>query len=70
MVAVAGLPDDELFRVQVGPSFLGAVSDRPNHPGNIGPVVRLRAQGLPLTVAGTDESDTSDVVRRRRGPTA
>ncbi|MDH2430882.1 TrmH family RNA methyltransferase [Sphaerisporangium sp. TRM90804] len=113
LVAVAGLPDDELSRIQVGPSFLGAVFDRPNNPGNIGtmarsldafggaglivtghaadpydprsvrastgsllalPVVRshshrevlewverLRAQGLPLTVAGTDESGACDV---------
>ncbi|MFD1538851.1 TrmH family RNA methyltransferase [Nonomuraea guangzhouensis] len=113
LVAVAGLPDDELSRIQVGPSFLGAVFDRPNNPGNIGtmarsldafggsglivtghaadpydprsvrastgsllalPVVRLhshrevlawverlRAQGLPLTVVGTDENGTCDV---------
>lgn len=113
LVAVVGLPADELSRVQVGPSFLGAVFDRPNTPGNIGtmarsldafggaglivtghaadpydprsvrastgsllalPVVRtpshrevlawverLRAQGMALTVVGTDESGTSDI---------
>ena len=113
LVAVLELPDDELSRIRVGASFLGAVFDRPNSPGNIGtlarsldafggtgmivtghaadpydprsvrastgsllalPVVRshshrevlawterLRAQGQPLTVVGTDESAAGDV---------
>ncbi|HEX4812306.1 MAG TPA: TrmH family RNA methyltransferase [Nonomuraea sp.] len=113
LVAVAELPDDELSRIQAGPSFLGAVFDRPNIPGNIGtmarsldafggtglivtghaadpydprsvrastgsllalPVVRapshrdvlawvarLRAQGLPLMVVGTDENGGCDI---------
>jgi tRNA G18 (ribose-2'-O)-methylase SpoU len=113
LVAVVGLPDDDLSRIKAGPSFLGVVFDRPNSPGNIGtiarsvdafggtglivtghaadpydprsmrastgsllavPVVRtrshrevlawvaaVRADGLPLTVVGTDENDAADI---------
>ena len=113
LLAVAGLPGDELSRIPAAPSFLGLALDRPARPGNIGtmirsadafgaagviitghaadpydpksvrastgslftmPVVRtgshrgvldwataLRADGLPLTVIGTDENGTADV---------
>jgi tRNA G18 (ribose-2'-O)-methylase SpoU len=40
LVAVAGLPADDLRRIPVGPGFLGLVLDRPASPGNIGSVIR------------------------------
>ncbi|MCG5220079.1 TrmH family RNA methyltransferase [Streptosporangium soli] len=113
LLAVVGLPADDLSRIPAGPSFLGVVFDRPTSPGNIGtlirsvdafggagvivtghaadpydpksvrastgslfavPVVRegspagvlawvrrLRADGLPLTVVGTDEKGDVDL---------
>ncbi|MGH3823420.1 MAG: TrmH family RNA methyltransferase [Pseudonocardiaceae bacterium] len=113
LLAVVGLPADDLDRIPVGRSFLGVVFDRPANPGNIGtlvrsidafggagvivtghaadpydpkavrastgslfavPVVRershrevlewvarLREDGLPVTVVGTDEKGETDV---------
>lgn len=40
VVAVVGLPDDDLARIPVGPHLLGAVFDRPASPGNIGSMLR------------------------------
>lgn len=40
LVAVVGMPRDELSRIPVGPSFLGVVFDRPSSPGNIGTMLR------------------------------
>lgn len=54
VVAVVGIPADDLSRIPVGPGFLGAVFDRPSAPGNIGALVRsLDAfSGAGLIVAG------------------
>jgi 23S rRNA (uridine2479-2'-O)-methyltransferase len=40
LLAVVELPPDDLGRIDVGPSFLGAVFDRPASPGNVGSLVR------------------------------
>ncbi|MFC6930306.1 TrmH family RNA methyltransferase [Actinomadura yumaensis] len=40
LVAVVVLPADDLSRIEVGPSFVGVVFDRPTGPGNIGTLVR------------------------------
>lgn len=40
LIAVVGLPEDDLARIPVAPTFLGAVFDRPTNPGNIGTLVR------------------------------
>ncbi|TDD17719.1 RNA methyltransferase [Nonomuraea diastatica] len=65
LVAVAELPDDELSRIQVGPSFLGAVFDRPNNPGNIGTMARsldaFGGRGLIITGHAADPYDPRSV---------
>lgn len=40
LLAVVGLPADDLDRIPVDRSFLGVVFDRPTGPGNIGTLVR------------------------------
>jgi len=40
LIAVAGVPEDRLDRIHVGPGFLGLVLDRMSSPGNIGTLVR------------------------------
>lgn len=40
LVAVVGIPDDDLGRITVGADFLGVLFDRPTTPGNIGSIVR------------------------------
>ncbi|MEU7314687.1 TrmH family RNA methyltransferase [Streptomyces sp. NPDC007083] len=40
LVAVVGLPQDDLSRIPVGPAFLGVLFDRPTSPGNIGTLIR------------------------------
>lgn len=40
LVAVVGLPDDDLGRIPVGPDLLGVMFDRPTTPGNIGSIIR------------------------------
>lgn len=61
LVAVVRLPDDELSRIQVGPSFLGMVFDRPNNPGNIGTMARsldaFGGEGLIVTGHAADPYD-------------
>ncbi|MCF6468393.1 RNA methyltransferase [Nonomuraea sp. MG754425] len=65
LVVVAELPDDELSRIQVGPSFLGTVFDRPNNPGNIGTMARsldaFGGTGLIVTGHATDPYDPRSV---------
>ncbi|MFI9848567.1 TrmH family RNA methyltransferase [Nonomuraea sp. NPDC051941] len=65
LVAVAGLPDDELSRIKVGPSFLGAVFDRPNNPGNVGTMARsldvFGGTGLIVTGHAADPYDPRSV---------
>ncbi|MEV0590037.1 TrmH family RNA methyltransferase [Nonomuraea cavernae] len=65
LVAVLELPDDEPARIAVGPSFLGAVFDRPNSPGNIGTMARsldaFGGAGLIVTGHAADPYDPRSV---------
>jgi TrmH family RNA methyltransferase len=40
LVAVVGLPEDDLGRIEVGTDFLAVVLDRPANPGNVGSIIR------------------------------
>jgi TrmH family RNA methyltransferase len=40
LVAVVGMPEDDLDRITAGPGFLGVLLDRPASPGNIGSIIR------------------------------
>lgn len=40
LIAVVGMPADDLDRIAVGPDFLGLVLDRPASPGNLGSIIR------------------------------
>ena len=40
LIAVVGMPDDDLDRIPAGPGFLGVVLDRPASPGNLGSIIR------------------------------
>ncbi|WP_245868556.1 TrmH family RNA methyltransferase [Actinomadura meyerae] len=65
LVAVAELPPDDLSRIPVGPTFLGAVFDRPTGPGNIGTIVRsldaFGGAGLIVTGHAADPYDPKAV---------
>ena len=65
LVAVIALPPDELSRIQVTPSFLGVVFDRPTVPGNIGTMVRsvdaFGGAGLIITGHAADPYDPKAV---------
>ncbi len=65
LLAVVGMPADDLARITVGPDFLGVVFDRPASPGNIGTLVRsadaFGAAGLILTGHGADPYDPKSV---------
>jgi 23S rRNA (uridine2479-2'-O)-methyltransferase len=65
LLAVAGMPADDLARIPVGPDFLGVAFDRPTSPGNIGTVVRsadaFGADGLIVTGHAADVYDPKSV---------
>lgn len=65
VAAVAELPDDDLSRIEVEPSFLGMVFDRPSLPGNVGTIVRsldaFGGSGLVVTGHGADPYDPTSV---------
>ena len=65
LVAVVELPADDPARIEVGPSFLGMVFDRPSMPGNIGTIVRsldaFGGSGLLVTGHGADPYDPKSV---------
>jgi TrmH family RNA methyltransferase len=65
LLAVAGLPGDELSRIPVGPSFLGLALDRPASPGNIGTMIRsadaFGAAGVIVTGHAADPYDPKAV---------
>jgi TrmH family RNA methyltransferase len=65
LVAVIELPEDDLSRITVGPSFLGVVFDRPSSPGNIGTTVRsvdaFGGAGLIITGHAADPYDPKSV---------
>ncbi|WP_043635610.1 TrmH family RNA methyltransferase [Nonomuraea candida] len=65
LVAVVELPGDDLSRIEVGPSFLGVVFDRPNSPGNVGTMARsldaFGGAGLIVTGHAADPYDPRSV---------
>lgn len=65
LLAVVGMPDDDLARIEVGPSFLGVVFDRPASPGNIGTLVRsadaFGGAGVIVTGHAADPYDPKSV---------
>ncbi|MGK4579922.1 RNA methyltransferase [Kitasatospora sp. HPMI-4] len=65
LIAVVGIPEDDLGRIKVGDGFLGVVFDRPTSPGNIGSIVRsadaFGADGLIVTGHAADLYDPKSV---------
>lgn len=65
LLAVAGLPGDELSRIPAAPSFLGLTLDRPASPGNIGTMIRsadaFGAAGVIVTGHAADPYDPRSV---------
>jgi TrmH family RNA methyltransferase len=61
LLAVVGLPADDLARVPVGPELLVVVLDRPSSPGNVGTVIRsadaFGASGVVVTGHAADIYD-------------
>jgi TrmH family RNA methyltransferase len=65
VIAVMGMPDDDLDRIRVGNDFLGVLFDRPTSPGNIGSIIRsadaFGADGLIVTGHAADVYDPKSV---------
>jgi TrmH family RNA methyltransferase len=65
LVAVAGLPRDDLDRIPADEDFLGVVLDRPASPGNIGSIIRsadaFGAHGVIVTGHAADVYDPRSV---------
>ncbi|HEU5416885.1 MAG TPA: TrmH family RNA methyltransferase, partial [Streptosporangiaceae bacterium] len=65
LLAVVGLPPDDLSRIPVSPALLTVVFDRPASPGNIGSVIRsadaLGASGVIITGHAADVYDPQAV---------
>jgi TrmH family RNA methyltransferase len=65
LLAVVGLPEDDLSRIPAGPDMLVLVFDRPGTPGNIGTLVRsadaLGASGVVITGHAADPYDPKAV---------
>jgi 23S rRNA (uridine2479-2'-O)-methyltransferase len=65
LVAVAGLPRDDLDRIPADQGFLGVVLDRPASPGNIGSIIRsadaFGAHGVIVTGHAADVYDPRSV---------
>ncbi len=65
LLLIAEMPADDLERIPVGPSFLGAVFDRPTAPGNIGTLLRsmdaFDGSGLIVTGHAADLYDPKSV---------
>lgn len=65
LLAVVGLPDDDLSRIPVSPDMLTLVFDRPATPGNIGTLIRsadaLGASGVVITGHAADPYDPKAV---------
>jgi tRNA G18 (ribose-2'-O)-methylase SpoU len=65
LLAVVGLPEDDLSRLPVSPDMLILVFDRPTTPGNIGTLVRsadaLGASGVVITGHAADPYDPKAV---------
>jgi tRNA G18 (ribose-2'-O)-methylase SpoU len=65
LLAVAGLPEDDLDRIPAGPGMLTVVFDRPASPGNIGALIRsadaFGASGVIVTGHAADVYDPRSV---------
>jgi 23S rRNA (uridine2479-2'-O)-methyltransferase len=65
LLAVVGLPADDLSRIPVGPRLLTVILDRPASPGNIGTLVRsadaFGASGVVVTGHAADAYDPKAV---------
>ena len=65
LIAVVGMPEDDLSRIPVGDTFLGVLFDRPTSPGNIGSILRsadaFGAHGLIVTGHAADLYDPKSV---------
>ncbi len=65
LIAVVGMPEDDLDRIEAGPRFLGVVLDRPASPGNIGSIIRsadaFGADGVIVTGHAADVYDPRTV---------
>jgi len=65
VVAVMGIPDDDLGRIKVSGGFLGVLFDRPTSPGNIGSIIRsadaFGADGVIVTGHAADVYDSKSV---------
>jgi tRNA G18 (ribose-2'-O)-methylase SpoU len=61
LLAVGGLPEDDLGRVAANPRLLAVVFDRPTSPGNLGTLIRsadaFGADGLVVTGHAADPFD-------------
>jgi TrmH family RNA methyltransferase len=65
LLAVVGMPDDDLGRIPTGPDLLAVVFDRPTSPGNIGTLIRsadaFGARGVIVTGHAADVYDPQSV---------
>ena len=65
LLAVVGLPDDDLSRIPIGRATLVVVFDRPTTPGNIGTLIRsadaFGAAGVVITGHAADPYDPKAV---------
>ncbi|MEU1625409.1 RNA methyltransferase [Streptomyces sp. NPDC020096] len=65
LIAVVGMPADDLDRITVGGDFLGVLFDRPTSPGNIGSIIRsadaFGAGGLIVAGHAADVYDPKSV---------
>ncbi|MFE6865295.1 TrmH family RNA methyltransferase [Kitasatospora sp. NPDC057692] len=65
MIAVVGMPADDLNRIAVGLDFLGVLFDRPTTPGNIGSIIRsadaFGAHGMIVSGHAADVYDSKAV---------
>lgn len=65
LLAVVGLPDDDLSRIPVSPDMLIVAFDRPSTPGNIGTLIRsadaFGASGVVITGHAADPYDPKAV---------
>ncbi|MGW2397144.1 TrmH family RNA methyltransferase [Kitasatospora sp. NPDC001664] len=65
VIAVVGMPADDLGRIEVEDDFLGVLFDRPTSPGNIGSIIRsadaFGAHGLIVSGHAADVYDSKSV---------
>ena len=65
LLAVVGMPEDDLGRIPTGPDMLAVVFDRPTSPGNIGTLIRsadaFGAGGVIVTGHAADVYDPKSV---------